>query len=114
MPRLVSVAVLAALQVASAAKRARAVAQPTWCQQAPQSGWPVCDTNAPIDARSADIVSRLSIDDKIAALGTTTPALTSIGLPAYNWWSEATHGLYPAYLSCCSYSVSLSLKPLRL
>lgn len=41
----------------------------------------------------ADIVSRLSLADKISALGTSTPALNSVGLPAYNWWSEATHGI---------------------
>lgn len=89
----------------------------SWCSLPPQNGWLVCDTTAAIDARSADIVSRLSLADKIQALGTGTPALSSVGLPSYNWcaggrwvgageladasclrccccrWSEATHGI---------------------
>jgi hypothetical protein len=36
------------------------------------SAWTICDSNAPIDARSADIVARLSLADKIQALGTAT------------------------------------------
>lgn len=64
-----------------------------WCSVPPASGWTICDASAPIEARAADIVSRLSIDDKYKALGTATPALPSINLPAYQWWSEATHGI---------------------
>lgn len=63
-----------------------------WCQSAPQSSWTICDMSASISDRTADIVSRLTIADKIQALNTGTPSLPSINLPAYNWWSEATHG----------------------
>jgi hypothetical protein len=63
-----------------------------WCAMAPQANWTVCDTSASLDARAADIVSRLSLADKIQALGTGTPRLPSISLPGYQWWSEATHG----------------------
>lgn len=64
-----------------------------YCSSAPQSTWPICVTTNSIDARAADIVSRLSLNDKFLALGTATPALNSVGLPSYEWWSEATHGL---------------------
>ena len=85
---MLKTAVLAGL-VAGAA----AVVPSTWCNSAPPSGWDVCNPALSLDARSADIVSRLSIADKIKALGTGTPALSSINLPQYNWWSEATHGI---------------------
>lgn len=52
-----------------------------------------CDVTKGIDERAADIVTRLSIAEKIDALGTATGPLPSVGLPAYNWWSEATHGI---------------------
>lgn len=52
-----------------------------------------CDFTLGIDERAADIVSRLTIPEKISALGTATHALPSVGLPPYNWWSEATHGI---------------------
>lgn len=66
---------------------------PPFCSTAPQSAWPFCDPAAPLDARAADIVGRLSLDDKIRATVSASPVLTSVGLPAYQWWSEATHGI---------------------
>ena len=64
-----------------------------WCGLADHANWTICDGSAAIDARAADIVSRLTLADKYLALGTATPILPSIGLPAYQWWSEATHGI---------------------
>ena len=31
--------------------------------------------------------------DKIAQLGHTAPAIDSLKIPAYQWWSEALHGV---------------------
>ena len=62
-------------------------AQDGWCDIAPQSSWAVCNGKAALDARAADIVSRLSLADKIEALGTSTGPLKSIGLSGYQWWS---------------------------
>ena len=70
-----------------------------WCQSGVQKAWPICDPSAPIDARAADIVSRLNADDKINALLTNNYFENSLGLPPYNWWSEATHGLSHVNLS---------------
>ncbi len=64
-----------------------------WCNQAPQTSWTICDPNAAIDDRAADIVSRLSFVDKVVSLATNTDATSSVGLPVYQWWSEATHGI---------------------
>jgi hypothetical protein len=64
-----------------------------WCAKPPQANWTICDASAALDDRAADIVARLSLADKIAALGTGTPRLPSIALPSYQWWSEATHGI---------------------
>ena len=74
----------------------------TWCAKAPQSDWPLCDPSADITSRAIDVVGRLSLPDKFAALVTNTKGLNSIGLPSYNWWSEATHGI-----SHVSYSAEL-------
>ena len=52
-----------------------------------------CDATLGVDERAADIVERLSIIEKIDALGTNTGPLPSVGLGPYNWWSEATHGI---------------------
>src|SRR5206468_1616993 len=55
----------------------------SWCDA--HSGWAICNTSASIDARAADIVSRLSLADKILALNTDTHELPSVSPPAYNW-----------------------------
>jgi hypothetical protein len=54
-----------------------------WCANSARSNWTICDSSADINARAADIVARLSLADKIQALGTGAPALPSVGLPAY-------------------------------
>eukprot|EP00937_MAST-01D_sp_MAST-1D-sp2_P000103 g103.t1 len=54
---------------------------------------PWCNHLLPIDVRVADMVSRMTIAEKIAQLDTEAPAIASLGLAPYNWWSEATHGL---------------------
>ena len=71
---------------------ALAAADPSqsFCATAPQSGWVFCNPSAALDDRAADIVGRLSLADKINATVSSSPALPSVGLPAYQWWSEAT------------------------
>lgn len=54
---------------------------------------PWCDASLPMDERVKDMISRLSLAEKIGALDTTAPPLPSLGLNKYNWWSEATHGI---------------------
>ena len=56
--------------------------------------------DAPIDKRVADLVSRLTLDEKISQMMNNAPAIERLGIPAYNWWNEALHGIarspYPA------------------
>jgi xylan 1,4-beta-xylosidase len=57
------------------------------------SSLPWCDPTLPVDVRVADMVSRIPLAEKIANLDTEAPAIPSLGLNSYNWWSEATHGV---------------------
>jgi hypothetical protein len=52
-----------------------------WCLRADHATWPICDPTQALDVRAADLVGRLTLADKIAALGTGTPQLPSVGLP---------------------------------
>ena len=61
-----------------------------WCATPPRNTWTFCNPAAALDDRAADIVNRLSVADKIQSLVTQTGPLPSVGLPAYQWWSEAT------------------------
>jgi beta-glucosidase len=51
------------------------------------------DANAALEARVDDLVARLTLPEKINQLGHENNAIERLGLPAYNWWSEACHGV---------------------
>ncbi|RDX62458.1 putative beta-D-xylosidase 7, partial [Mucuna pruriens] len=52
-----------------------------------------CNTKLPISERAQDLVSRLTLDEKLAQLVNTAPAIPRLGIPSYQWWSEALHGV---------------------
>lgn len=54
---------------------------------------PFCDATLPYDARIDDMIKRTTLEEKISNLGTGAGAIKGLGIPAYNWWSEATHGV---------------------
>ncbi len=45
------------------------------------------------DRRAADLVSRLTLEEKVLQMQSTAPAIPRLGVPAYNWWNEALHGV---------------------
>jgi len=51
------------------------------------------DATQPVDARVKDLVSRLTLDEKVSLLGYQSKAVARLGIPAYNWWNEALHGV---------------------
>lgn len=54
---------------------------------------PFCNTNLAIKERVLDLVSRLTLDEKISQLVNTAPAIPRFNISAYQWWSEALHGV---------------------
>ncbi|RDX60226.1 putative beta-D-xylosidase 7, partial [Mucuna pruriens] len=55
--------------------------------------YPFCNPKLPISRRTKDLVSRLTLDEKLAQLVNTAPPIPRLGVPAYEWWSEALHGV---------------------
>lgn len=51
------------------------------------------NTNAHIEARAKDLVARLTIEEKASLLGYDSKGVSRLGIPAYNWWNEALHGV---------------------
>lgn len=45
------------------------------------------------EARVADLVSRMTLKEKADQMVYTAPAIPRLGVPAYNWWNEALHGI---------------------
>ena len=52
-----------------------------------------CNRKLSIRERAKDVVGRLSLDEKVAQLVNTAPSIPRLGIPAYEWWSEALHGV---------------------
>jgi len=46
-----------------------------------------------MEKRVDDLVSRLTLDEKISQLMNASPAIDRLDIPAYNWWNEALHGV---------------------
>ncbi len=54
---------------------------------------PFLDPARPRAERIDDLVSRLTLLEKISQLLHESSAIDRLGVPAYNWWSEACHGV---------------------
>jgi beta-glucosidase len=55
--------------------------------------FPFLDSELAIDQRVNDLISRLTLEEKAAQMLHAAPAISRLGLPAYNWWNEALHGV---------------------
>ncbi|HEY9195814.1 MAG TPA: glycoside hydrolase family 3 N-terminal domain-containing protein, partial [Mucilaginibacter sp.] len=51
------------------------------------------DLSQSIDARVKDLVSKLTLEEKVSLLGYRSKAVPRLGIPAYNWWNEGLHGV---------------------
>ena len=52
-----------------------------------------CNTSMGIEARVLDLVGRLTLPEKIGFLVNKAGAVARLGIPSYEWWSEALHGV---------------------
>ena len=51
------------------------------------------DSNQPIDKRVTDLIGKLTLEEKVAQMNHKSPEISRLNIPAYNWWSEALHGV---------------------
>jgi len=49
--------------------------------------------------RAADLVSRLTLEEKVALMQNASPAVPRLGIKPYEWWNEALHGVGRAGLA---------------
>jgi beta-glucosidase len=47
----------------------------------------------PADRRAADLVSRMTLEEKVLQMQNSAPAIPRLNIPAYDWWNEALHGV---------------------
>ncbi len=57
-----------------------------------QALYPYQDPNLTPDERAADLLSRLTLEQKAVLMVNTSSAIPELGIRHYDWWSEALHG----------------------
>ena len=57
------------------------------------SDYPFRRTDLPLNVRVNDLISRLTLDEKVRLMRHEAPAIKRLGIPAYDWWNEALHGV---------------------
>src|SRR5439155_844778 len=77
LPAIRVVALLAAAVAGSAAAQT-----PAWQ-----------DLSLPFERRAADLVGRMTLEEKIFQMMDRAPAIDRLGIPEYNWWNEGLHGV---------------------
>jgi beta-D-xylosidase 4 len=55
--------------------------------------FPFCNTSLADEDRVADLISRLTVHEKITQLVSTAANVSRLGVPAYEWWGEGLHGV---------------------
>jgi len=61
--------------------------------RAQEGSYPFQDKQLSMDVRIADLADRLTVEEKIGFLCAKAPAIDRLNIPAYDWWSEALHGV---------------------
>jgi len=49
--------------------------------------------NLSIEKRVDDLISRMTLEEKIAQMQNSAPAVERLGIAQYDWWNEALHGV---------------------
>jgi beta-glucosidase len=84
-----------------------------------QSTYPFQNTSLTFEQRVTDLVSRLTLEEKVAQMLNTAPAIPRLGIPAYDWWNEVLHGVartpyrvtvYPQAIAMAATWDTISLK----
>lgn len=55
--------------------------------------YPMWNHRLPVEQRVNDLISRLTLEEKVAQMLNSTPAVPRLGIPAYDWWNEVLHGV---------------------
>jgi len=62
---------------------------------------PYKDPSLPIEKRVDDLVSRMTLEEKVSQMMNSAGPVERLGIPAYDWWNEALHGVARAVTRRC-------------
>ncbi|MDY0989459.1 glycoside hydrolase family 3 C-terminal domain-containing protein [Flavobacterium sp. CFBP9031] len=55
--------------------------------------FPFQNTSLTFEERVENLVSQLTLEEKVAQMLNAAPAIPRLGIPAYDWWNETLHGV---------------------
>ena len=64
-----------------------------WAVAAIAQPYPYQNKNLSPEQRAADLLGRLTLEEKASLTMHASPAIPRLGIKQYNWWSEALHGI---------------------
>ena len=59
----------------------------------PDTSAPYLNPALPVEQRVNDLVSRMTLEEKVSQMMNSAPAIPRLGIPEYDWWNEALHGV---------------------
>ena len=84
------------------------------CNVDPPNQCPWYNPALPDTQRIAALVQQLTTPEKIQLMGSMSPAVPRLHVPAYAWWSEAAHGIAWAGIATvfpCSMALGATFDP---
>src|SRR5438552_14183709 len=51
------------------------------------------DSSLPLEQRVGDLVSRMTLEEKVSQFTHVADPTPRLGIPGYNWWNEGLHGV---------------------
>ncbi|MBP6022547.1 glycoside hydrolase family 3 C-terminal domain-containing protein [Ferruginibacter sp.] len=71
--------------------------------------FPMWNTNLSFEQRVNDVVSRLTLEEKVNQMLNATPAIPRLGILAYDWWNETLHGVARTPYKVTSYPQAIAM-----
>lgn len=71
--------------------------------------FPFQNSSLSTEQRVNDLISRLTLDEKVYQMLNSAPSIKRLGIPAYDWWSECLHGVARTKFHTTSYPQAIGM-----
>ena len=69
------------------------ISLPLHAQQRDVKSMPFMNPALPTEQRVNDLIGRMTLEEKVEQMRDHAPAIPRLGVPKYDWWNEALHGV---------------------